>query len=411
MASSQSPINPQSQIRWPLITGTADPATPAQPCTSVNFGQPYTNVTSGTMFVCASAGWVSTGGGGGGNFVQLNPTTSQTILEPDGTTLVVLPNDGSSTSDVFDVQSGAQTAGVVGPATNTPGQVFSTWGFSAGAEGVGPENSFCTSWQFFPNSSIACLMGATTGSSSQLTLGNNVDGNGNIFNAGSAASLTLTLGAGGSGAAPSFADINTSATVDAAPTSVFHFSNALNTSFAPLRLANLTDSNPALCEFGGSITNIGCTGGGWLETAGTTSTNDAVSLGGEGLGIVQPAGSLCQFLTNVPVDQTTDFCTYIDASGTVTLGDNVLNGTIPEPGQGSASLTMLTGPGDFPSQIIFNVSSTPNTIPTPVVTLDSNGLQLTSLTTAPSTNPVCPNGPNAELTTVGCAGGGGGLAP
>ena len=41
MASSQSPINPQSQIRWPLITGTADPVTPAQPCTSVNFGQPY----------------------------------------------------------------------------------------------------------------------------------------------------------------------------------------------------------------------------------------------------------------------------------------------------------------------------------------------------------------------------------
>jgi len=62
--SAQTVINPASQIRWPAITGTVDPVSPLWTCTSVNYGQPYTNTVSNTLFVCSSAGWVNTAGAG-----------------------------------------------------------------------------------------------------------------------------------------------------------------------------------------------------------------------------------------------------------------------------------------------------------------------------------------------------------
>ncbi len=56
---AQTAINPASQIRWPAITGTANPTAPAWPCTVLTYGQPYTNTTTGVSFVCTSLGWVS----------------------------------------------------------------------------------------------------------------------------------------------------------------------------------------------------------------------------------------------------------------------------------------------------------------------------------------------------------------
>jgi hypothetical protein len=58
-------VNPASQIKWPAVTGVVAPVTPAVPCSAVNYGQPYTNVTSGTQYVCVASGWVTSGGGGG----------------------------------------------------------------------------------------------------------------------------------------------------------------------------------------------------------------------------------------------------------------------------------------------------------------------------------------------------------
>ncbi len=63
-ASSQAQVqvNPATQVRWPAVSGTADPVNPAQPCTSANYGQPYTNSASGAQFVCSALGWRNVGG-------------------------------------------------------------------------------------------------------------------------------------------------------------------------------------------------------------------------------------------------------------------------------------------------------------------------------------------------------------
>lgn len=55
-------INPETQIQWPRVTGAG---TPSKPCTSANYGQPYTNLTNSNTYVCGTSGWVLTGGGGG----------------------------------------------------------------------------------------------------------------------------------------------------------------------------------------------------------------------------------------------------------------------------------------------------------------------------------------------------------
>lgn len=60
-AAAKPQVNPVSQIRWPVASGAINPATPAQACTSVNYGQPYTNVVTGGLFVCTTAGWASVG--------------------------------------------------------------------------------------------------------------------------------------------------------------------------------------------------------------------------------------------------------------------------------------------------------------------------------------------------------------
>lgn len=57
LAMAQTQINPATQVRWPAVSGTVDPASPAWPCTTANYGQPYTNTTSGDAFFCGSTGW------------------------------------------------------------------------------------------------------------------------------------------------------------------------------------------------------------------------------------------------------------------------------------------------------------------------------------------------------------------
>ncbi len=92
---AQTTINPATQIRWPVITGTVDPAAPTWPCTSAKYGQPYTNVTTGALFTCGASGWVntstpypsagiplSTGTAWGGSFA---PGAASTTLVSDGT--------------------------------------------------------------------------------------------------------------------------------------------------------------------------------------------------------------------------------------------------------------------------------------------------------------------------------------
>jgi len=56
----QTRIDPASQIWWPGVTGTADPALP---CTAANYGQPYTNTADSTQFICSTGGWEQISGG------------------------------------------------------------------------------------------------------------------------------------------------------------------------------------------------------------------------------------------------------------------------------------------------------------------------------------------------------------
>lgn len=80
---AQQTINPATQIRWPAITGAIDPVSPTWPCTTMNYGQPYTNTATGSLFNCSSVGWQKVGGSAAGS-VKLAPTDTQVITEPQG---------------------------------------------------------------------------------------------------------------------------------------------------------------------------------------------------------------------------------------------------------------------------------------------------------------------------------------
>lgn len=91
--AAQQRTNPVTQIRWPLATGTVNPVTPAQACTTVNYGQPYTNTTTGVLFVCAASGWTVTGSGATTPATNLlykgNNTVNGVVAATPGTDYVV----------------------------------------------------------------------------------------------------------------------------------------------------------------------------------------------------------------------------------------------------------------------------------------------------------------------------------
>lgn len=62
LAIGQTMVNPQTQVRWPVLTGMVDPVAPAFPCTSAQYGMPYVNLATNTAFSCSTSGWVKTGG-------------------------------------------------------------------------------------------------------------------------------------------------------------------------------------------------------------------------------------------------------------------------------------------------------------------------------------------------------------
>src|ERR1700744_1844594 len=57
-ASGQIRINPSSQINWPQTSGSG---APTLPCTSANFGQPFTDRTNNVQYQCGSNGWFPSG--------------------------------------------------------------------------------------------------------------------------------------------------------------------------------------------------------------------------------------------------------------------------------------------------------------------------------------------------------------
>ena len=60
-AKGNAQINP-NQINWPLATGAG---APGGSCSSLNYGQPYTDTTNNNQYVCTTSGWVKLNGSGG----------------------------------------------------------------------------------------------------------------------------------------------------------------------------------------------------------------------------------------------------------------------------------------------------------------------------------------------------------
>ena len=60
---AQTQVDPTRQIKWPLATGSG---APTGPCTTANYGQPYTDISASPYvgYVCGTTGWGSPSGGG-----------------------------------------------------------------------------------------------------------------------------------------------------------------------------------------------------------------------------------------------------------------------------------------------------------------------------------------------------------
>lgn len=92
-ARCQTTINPATQVRWPAVTGAGAPSSPTWPCTSTHYGQPYTDTTANTQYVCSTSGWVpvaSTGGTGmtalTGPVTAMGPGSAASTITPTGVT-------------------------------------------------------------------------------------------------------------------------------------------------------------------------------------------------------------------------------------------------------------------------------------------------------------------------------------
>lgn len=82
---AQQSINPATQIRWPQVTGVVNPTSPTWPCTTANYGQPYTNTATNAQFVCGSSGWFSTSIAGSINpATQINWPNITGVTDPTG---------------------------------------------------------------------------------------------------------------------------------------------------------------------------------------------------------------------------------------------------------------------------------------------------------------------------------------
>lgn len=57
----QTKINPATQINWPEVTGSG---APVMACSSINYGEPYTDTTANKSYVCTSSGWQASSGTG-----------------------------------------------------------------------------------------------------------------------------------------------------------------------------------------------------------------------------------------------------------------------------------------------------------------------------------------------------------
>lgn len=304
-AHAQQRINSATQVYWPAVTGTV---APTGACNLLNYGQPYTNVTTGLTYVCTSLGWTppATGTVGSG-------TTGQfAYYSAAGTTVA------GHTLNVTDVAGAGtlsnSTTGNAATATNSAaiGGVTITGNPVAGYVPVATGTTTAT-WQ--PNA-------ANNPPFSALANGTNTTANNMLCGTG----CSLSYSASGV--------INASAVGGISAAS----------------LAQLNGSN----AWGGS--NVVGTGGSW--TYGSGGTINASSLAGvAATGYCQTSGAGCPASSGggITAITPTNGITYGLTGSTATLG---LGAITPA----SVNVyTVASGPFFSGTQAGASYGSTPNT--------------------------------------------------
>ena len=99
-ALAQTQINPTTQIRWPMITGTGTPGSLFIACSSLNYGQPYQNlaVTPNTYYTCGNDGWQIRGGSGS---APAPPSFAVQLANNGATALAADPGILGNTRHIF----------------------------------------------------------------------------------------------------------------------------------------------------------------------------------------------------------------------------------------------------------------------------------------------------------------------
>ena len=116
----QTQIDPTTQIKWPLLTGSGAPSSGI--CSNINYGQRYVDITLNPIvtYTCGPFGWQVSSGGG---VTQITAGTNVTISPSGGT--------GNVT-----INAGGGGGGTVSPATGGQLSAYSGTGVSTTIGGV-----------------------------------------------------------------------------------------------------------------------------------------------------------------------------------------------------------------------------------------------------------------------------------
>jgi hypothetical protein len=104
-------IDPNTQIAWPLSTGSG---APVAMCSALNAGQPYTDITNNVQYYCNGVTWQTGGGGGGscggGTCVQINSVVNQNVVQGPQSYLNVNNFEGVYWADQYSATNGITLA-------------------------------------------------------------------------------------------------------------------------------------------------------------------------------------------------------------------------------------------------------------------------------------------------------------
>ena len=109
-------IDPTTQINWPNSTGAGAPLIS---CTIANYGQPYTDTTGHTSYVCDSTGWRALAGGSGGAVNSVFGRTGTVVAVSGDYTVAQVTGAAPIANPAFTGNASLTNSSTLGPATFT----------------------------------------------------------------------------------------------------------------------------------------------------------------------------------------------------------------------------------------------------------------------------------------------------